>query len=157
MKVKKQTLAVNGRIVTVAYPTIGKSVALDCDKMNAAMQEAAMLHGIGQKLGDAASGGTPSEKFEMACRIRDSILSGRWTLETREVDTTAIVIEAVARVMKKKPAQVEAVLKAITDEEDRETRVKEWRTNLKVKAMIATIRAEAANAAAEDAEDDIEI
>lgn len=150
---KKQIVKVEGSVITVEYPTIKKAVVLDVAKCSAEVREAMLMHGGGQKLGDAASGKSPAEKFEMATRIVESLYAGNWNLESREVDTTAIVVEAVSRIKKLKIAKVQEVIDALGEDEAAE-KVKDWRSNAKVKAEIAKIRAERAAVAADEAEDD---
>jgi len=67
------------------------------------------------------------------------------------------VIEAVCRLKELDTAKVTASLDKLSVD-DRTAKVKEWASNPKVKAMVARIRADRAEAAAEDAdEDDIEV
>jgi hypothetical protein len=156
---KKQLVTVEGSVITVAYPTIKKTVVLDVSKCSAEVREAMLMHGGSQKLGDAASGKSPTEKFDMATRIVESLYAGSWNLESREVDTTAIVVEAVSRIKKLKITKVQEVIDALS-EDDAAEKVKDWRSNVKVKAEIAKIRAERAAVVAEESEedaDDIEV
>lgn len=148
---KKQKLVVVGTLVTLEYPTLGKSVAVDYEKLTADMQLAAALHGIGQKLGDAKSGGTPAEKYEMACRIRDSLYAGSWTLSDRE-ENFETVIEAVAKIKGFTVEKVRAALEPLSEEEE-DAKLREWKAHPKVKAEIARARAAAAAKAAKDADD----
>jgi hypothetical protein len=144
---KKQTVAVIGRVITVSYPTIKKSVSLDLDKCSAEMVEQLTIHGGKQKLGDAKSGGTPQEKFDMASRIIAGIYDDQWEL-TSTPDMSGIVIEAVATL---KGLTYEKVEKAVESNPDK---VKEWASNPKVKAQIAQIRADRAQKLADEAEED---
>jgi hypothetical protein len=152
---KKQQISTDGTVLTVKYPTIRKELVVDAAMFDADLQHEFMMHGLKQRYGDLESGGTPAEKYAAAQRLRDANLAGSWEV-SGERDTSGIVIEAVARMKGLKQEQVEA---ALNEAEDREEKLREWRGNLKVKAMIATIRAERATEAAEEAEgdDDIEI
>lgn len=147
---KKQRVYKKGTVAGVEYPTIGKSVELDVMKLTVELQLAGLLHGIGQKLGDAASGKSPAEKYEMACRVRDGLLAGEWEL-TATRDNTEAVIEAVARV---KDIEVDDVREALDDADDPEAKVAEWRQHPKVKAAMKQIAAEKAQEAADASDDD---
>ena len=142
----KQRLSVDGSILTIEYPTIGKKFVVDTSQYDEGIQESARLHGYMQKFGDAASGGDATEKYEEVQAIHASLLDGEWK-RTASPDTSAIVIEALER------------LKGIPKEKLQEAfekapeRLKEFRTNRKVKAEIAKIHAERAALRAEDAED----
>ena len=149
MEAKKQVVTMAGSVLTVAYPTIGKKFVTDTAKYVAALQAAALAHGWKQKFGDAASGGTPAEKYEMVQRIHAGLVTGEWELSP-VIDHSAIIIEAVSRIKKLTIAQVTKAA------DKREGAVKEWGANAGVKAMVATIRAERATEAAEASDDDAE-
>lgn len=147
---KKQVVGVVGTVVTVSYPTIGRSVSVDYAKLEAGMQLQSGLHGLKQKLGDAESGGTPQEKYAMAQRIVAGLAEGQWELTATPVDLTPIICEAVARIKKIPLGKIQKAAAA------NEEQVKGWGSNAQVKAEILKIRAERAAKAAEEA-DDIEI
>lgn len=140
---KKQIVGVKGTVVSVTYPTIGKTAEVDYSALSKAMQLQAGLHGLKQKLGDAESGGSPAEKFAMVQRIIEGLKSDQWEL-TATIDMTPLILEAVSRI-KKIPLKK---LESVSPE-----KAKEWGGNLKVKAEIAKIRAEKAAKAAEEAEE----
>lgn len=143
---KKQKIGVNGTVLTVQYPTIGKQFSVDFAKYSDKMRAAAMVHGFKQKFGDAASGGTPEEKLAEVRAIHESLMNDEWE-RTGERDMTAVICEAVSR-LKKIP--LPKILKAAEVAPDQ---VKEWRVNAKVKAEIAKIYAERAKKRAEEAEE----
>ena len=62
---KKQSVAVVGDTLTVEYPTINKKFTVDLAKYPTSIYvpSDAARHGMKQKFGDAASGGTPEEKY----------------------------------------------------------------------------------------------
>lgn len=148
---KKQIVGVVGTVVSVTYPSIGKSVSIDWAKLSADMKLQAGIHGLKQKLGDAESGGSPAEKYTMVQRIIAGILEGQWELTATPVDLTPIICEAVSRI--KKVPYSKLLSAASTNEE----MVKTWSSNPKVKAEILKIRAERAAKLAEESEDDLEI
>lgn len=153
-KKQKVEVLMNGETavgVQVSYPTIRKSLRLAFAGLSAEVMHYAAVHGFKQRLGDAESGGSPAEKYEMAKRIVESLEAGSWDLTTR-VDDGAIVIEAVARI---KEETVEVVRKAVEAAgEEGPEKLKAWRANAKVKAEMAKIRSERAAAAAEEADDE---
>lgn len=155
---KKQKITVTGSVVKVEYPTIRKSLSVDVSQLGDEVKFAALIHGVKQRLGDAESGQPPTLKYAMASRIVEAFGNGSWDLESRDVDTSAIVFEAVERIKGLKKGEVAATFeKNDADEETIAGKVKEWRANAKVKAEIAKIRAERAAAAAEESDDDDEI
>ena len=146
---KKQRVSFVEGAIVVEYPTIGKVFRADTSKYPAMIQECARAHGYKQKFGDAASGGSPAEKFAEVQAIHASLLAGEWE-RTANVDLTPLICEAIARIQKKPLAKVtQAAEKAGAD------KVKEWGSNAKVKAEMLKIRAE--RAAKEAANDDAEI
>lgn len=145
----KQKVTVSGSVVSVSYPTIKKVLAVDVSKLDTLVLDAAMYHGFKQRLGDAASGGTAQEKYEMASRIVEAFHAGQWELADRITDDS-IVIEAVARIKDLDVAQVAAIVERKGADET----VKKWRTNAKVKVEILTIRTERAQAVVDESEDD---
>lgn len=152
-KAKKQKMSVTDTTVTLQYPTIRKSVSVDLKALDEALQLKCALHGLGQKLGDAKSGGTPAEKYAMASRIRDALLNGEWEV-TADRDDSEVVIAAVARV---KGVAVKEVQDALEAAEDKKAKVAEWRSNARVKAMIYTIKAERAAEAVDEEEDEDDV
>lgn len=150
---KKQQVSFVGNILTVAYPSIGKTFSTDVTKYPPSIGLYAMQHGFKQKFGDAASGGTPTEKYAMVQRIHAGLLEGEWEL-TATPDHSGVIKESVARLMKVPVTKVEASLAKIKDDDDRAAKVKEWGSDLKVKAEVAKIRAERAKAAADDSDDE---
>ena len=75
---KKQRVSVVGTVLTVEYPTINKKFVMDYSKYSASVQVFALAHGFKQKFGDAASGGTPGEKFDEVQAIHACLLAGDW-------------------------------------------------------------------------------
>ena len=147
---KKQKVAVVGTILTIDYPSINKRFTVDYAKYMASVQSDAMAHGFKQKFGDAKSGESAAEKFEMVKRIHENLLTGQWEL-TATPDHSGIIIEAVCNLKKWKEKEVRKTLEANPD------KLKEFGTNVKVKAEIARIRAERAAAAAEGDDTELDI
>lgn len=147
---KKQRVSFVDGILTVEYPTIGKTFKADTRKYQPIVQDCAKAHGYKQKFGDAASGGTPAEKYAEVQSIHASLLAGEWE-RTAAPDLTPIICEAVARI---KRVAYDKVLKLAVDNEET---VKTWGTNPKVKAEILKIRAERAAKVAAESNEEVEI
>lgn len=150
---KKQRITVDGTLFKIEYPSIRKALSVDVSRFDDEVRFAAMLHGFKQKYGDAESGGSAAEKYEMVQRIIAAHSAGSWDVAAGSRDTSAIVIEAVSRL---KQLTVDAVTAAADAAPDRDAKLKEWGTNPSVKAEIAKIRAERAAAAAEEAEESVD-
>lgn len=155
-EMKKQKITTKGTVVSVEYPTIRKSLTVDVSKFGTDLFLAAALHGVKQRLGDAESGKTPSEKYAMASRIvEEAFGADSWDLPNRDVDTSGIVLEAVARIKGMTFEEVEETLPE--GEDDRDEKIRELRGHVRVKAEIAKIRAERAEAAAADSDEEVNL
>lgn len=154
---KKQIVKFTGDVLTVEYPTINKTLTVDCAKLPASIYIAcdASRHGMKQKLGDTKSGELPSEKYSQNLRVIDGLKEGRWNLEA-DRDDTPFVVEAVARVKGVSVAKLDKILDGLEEEKAAEL-VKEWRGNLKVKKAMADLRAERAAKAAEESTEELVI
>ena len=147
---KKQKVAVVGWLGTVEYPTLGKKFSADISAYPVEMRDELTRHGWKQKFGDAMSGKTAGEKFQMVQRIHDGLMTGQWEL-TGTPDLTPIICEAVARIKRYKLADV------IVAATGNEGLVKTWGADLKVRAEILKIRAERAAKIAAESKDEIEV
>lgn len=129
----------------------GKSVEFDSSKVSAEISKQLMLHGASQKIGDSYAGakGNYAEAIGNAQDVIDQLYAGVWKA-SREDDARprlAELAEAIARIKfgADAPSKLEAVKSAVEKATDDQR--KEWRSNAKVKATIAQIRAEKAAAA----------
>lgn len=152
MKGKKQRVTVTGDTLVIEYPTIGKTFRRDLTDYPKEIYTPceAARHGIKQKFGDAASGGTPQEKWQEVQAIDEALMAGNWE-RTATPDLTPLILEAVARIKKVPAERLQKVAEKAPE------KVKEWGSNLKVRAEIARIRAERAAERAKAAADDLEI
>lgn len=152
--VKVQKVDVKGSVVSVFYPALKRGVSVDVSTFSEKLAFAALLHGVKQRLGDAASGGTAVEKFEMAQRIiEEAFEQDSWELTTRTVDPR-LVIDAMAAVKGVSEAEVRAALERAGEKAPE--KIKEWRGNDKIKAKILEIQAARAKAKAEESDEDDE-
>lgn len=147
---KKQKVSIIEGMLRVEYPTIGKTFTAKLADYPSAIQAAATEHGFKQKFGDAASGGTPQEKFAEVQKIHESLLAGEWE-RTAKPDLTPIICEAVARLRKLTYSKVLEVAQG------NEEKVKEWGSNPRVRAEVLKIRAERAAKQAAESDEEIEI
>lgn len=137
-----------GTVLSLAFEQIGKKLDVDVSAFKPEVRAQAERHGWLQRFGDLESGDKVGKLKYDACKALAEHLKagGTWDMP-RDVDTTAIVIEAVHRVKPK--YSVEMLTKAV---EKKPEQVADWRANPEVKAMIAKIRSERAAAAAKQAE-----
>ena len=135
----------------------GKVLTIDSNSVPEETRKQLMLHGISQKVGDSFAGvkGNFVEGVANAGDTIAQLLAGVWKSD-REGDARprlAELAEAIARI---KGVELEAATKAVEAGTDEQR--KGWRSNAKVKSVIATIRAEKAAKALEEAgEETLEI
>lgn len=127
-----------------------KSVEIDSNRIPEETRKQLMLHGISQKAGDSYAGakGNYAEAISAVESIRDQLYAGVWKA-AREDDARprlAELAEAIARI---KSVALEAATAAVEKATDDQR--KTWRSNAKVKAVIAQMRAEKAAKALEEA------
>ena len=91
---KKQSIDWNGTSITVTYGN-GQKFVGDTSKLPASvwLDCPAARHGLTQKLGDAKSGGTASEKFAEVKEIWASLLTGSWNRRAA-TDTSELILRA---------------------------------------------------------------
>lgn len=140
-KMKIQECSIDGTIVTINYPLIGKSASLDYAALSNEMKVASGLHGIKQVGGDEFSGAKlnvkdVTQKWEQATRKFASILNGSWKVERGANESS--VIEAVAEETKQTEEAVREFLKPLS-KEDRKAKVTAWRTATPIKLRMAII------------------
>ncbi len=137
-----------GEVVQFKFAN-GTTLEIDCSELNESMRQHLMLHGASQKIGDSFAGvkGNFQEGIANAQAVIDQLRNGEWTGDREGGGPRlAELAEAIARI---KSVDVEkargAVERATKEERDG------WRSNAKVKATVAAIRAEKAAAALEKA------
>lgn len=133
----------------------GEALELNVEELPADTQKTLMLHGLIQKVGDSFAGakGDFAAALEAAARVIEQLKEGKWTAgkgaggEAKPRVTE--LAEAIAR-LKGIPVAQAIELVAAADDEKRKT----LRGNARVKAAIAQIRAEKAQAALEKSTDE---
>lgn len=132
------------------------SIEVNIDALAADIVRQATLHGIAQKLGDAAAkerdtttgqSAPLAVKYAAMRRVADALIAGDWTLRPVRVAADAITperVEAVARARNADPATVERWLTGLSVE----TRAAAF-SHPTVAVALAAIRAERAAAQAD--------
>lgn len=128
----------------------GTTLELDTKKCSEEIRQQLTCHGGSQKVGDSFAGvkGNFAEGIANAQDVIDQLYAGVWRA-ARDDDARprlAELAEAIARIKNVDLEKAKAAVEAGTDEQR-----SAWRSNAKVKATIATIRAEKAAKALEEA------
>jgi len=129
----------------------GKTLDVDTNSFSEETRKQLMLHGASQKIGDSYAGakGNYAEAIQAATDVVEQLLGGIWRAARGEGDAKprlAELAEAIARI---KSVSIEAATAAVEKGTDEQR--KQWRSNAKVKAVIAQVRAEKAARALEEA------
>lgn len=136
----------------IAYFTFGNGTKLELDSnsLNEEMRKQLMLHGISQKVGDSFAGvkGNYAEGIQNAKDVIEQLLAGEWKAgrDDSARPRLAELAAAIARIKNVELDKATAAVEKATDEQR-----KSWRSNAKVKAVIAQLRAEKAAKALEEA------
>lgn len=109
------------------------------------------LHGVAQKVGDSYAGATtPDEAYANAEAVIEALYAGQWNAGRES--TGGILVEAIARLTGKPIAECKAAFDALP-----EASQKAIAADVKVAAMVATIRLERAKAKAEKTDTGIDL
>ena len=140
---KTQSIEWFGNTIVIDYSN-GSRFEGDCDSLPPSIFEdcAAARHGIQQKLGDAKSGGTASEKFDEVQVIWQGLMQGEWNRKARGVDVEALMPDVFKALAESagQASKAQAWLKQYEGLDDAER--EEVRKKKAVKAMIDKIKAE---------------
>lgn len=137
----------------------GQFVAIDANDLNDVMRQAAMMHGINQKVRDAAASCSKGNNFAQAAanmqKVIDNLMAGVWNAQGGG-GSAGIVMEDLAHAIATfKSAPYEkafAAVKAATPEKRAE-----WAKNPRIAAAMAEAKARRLAAAAAEAEDELDI
>ena len=155
METKRQnaiTAEINGSTIALQFAN-GETLTLRGDALNADIQQYALMHGLKQKLVDAAAisrnpengrAATIEDKFAAVKAVYDRLLAGQWNA-TREGggQSGGLLFKALCRLYSNKsPEQIAAFLAGKTDADKTALR-----KNPKVAAIIEELRAETGKAA----------
>jgi len=116
------------------------TLTIDIEALSPEMAVYATLHGLKQKIVDAAAGlGTIGEKYEAMAGIRDRILDGEWNKRAEGSGTpSGLLLKALIRLYPDKDANDLKDFLATKDKKEQAA----LRKNPKVAAIIETIKAE---------------
>lgn len=127
----------------------GTVLEFDTNKVNEETKLDLRCHGASQKIGDSFAGvkGNYAEGIANAQAVIDQLYSGEWTADREGgAPRLAELAEAIARIKGSDLEKTKQAVEKATDDQRRQ-----WRSNAKVKAAIAAIRAEKAQKALEAA------
>ena len=147
------TAEIDGNVIALQFAN-GETLALHGAALNADIQQYAMMHGLKQKLVDAAAisrnpengrAASIDDKFQAVKAVYDRLLAGQWnaTREGGGGGSGGLLFKALCRMYSNKsPEQIAAFLAGKTDADKTALR-----KNPKVAAIIEEIRAETGRAA----------
>ena len=147
------TATIDGTTLTLTFAN-GETLTIRGDALTSDVQQYAMMHGLKQKLVDAAAisrnpetgrAASVEDKFQAVKAVYDRLLSGQWNA-TREGGGNAggLLLQALCRMYqgRKTPEEIRAFLDTKTDAEKAALR-----KNPRVATIIEEIRAEQGKAA----------
>ena len=147
------TATIDGNTLTLTFAN-GETLTMRGDALNSDVQQYAMMHGLKQKLVDAAAisrnpetgrAATVEDKFQAVKTVYDRLLAGQWNA-TREGGgaTGGLLLQALCRMYagRKTADELKAFLAEKTDAEKTALR-----KNPRVAQIIEDIRAEQGKAA----------
>lgn len=138
------------KVVTITFGN-GQVVDFDLNKVSQEVRDQLALHGASQKIGDSYAGvkGNFAEGVANAKDVVEQLYAGVWRA-SREDDARPRLAELAAAIARIKSVPLESATAAVEKGTDEQR--KTWRSNAKVKAVIAQIRAEKAAEALQAAE-----
>ena len=153
------TAAINGNTLTLTFAN-GETLTMRADALNSNVQQYAMMHGLKQKLVDAAAisrnpetgrAATVDDKYQAVNAVYNRLLSGQWNA-TREGggNVGGLLAQALTRMYagRKTAEDIKAFLAEKTDAEKTALR-----KNPRVAQIIEEIRAEQGKAASIDTDE----
>ena len=151
--------AIDNSTLTLTFAN-GETLIMRGDALNSDVQQYAMMHGLKQKLVDAAAisrnpetgrPASPNDKFQAVKAVYDRLLAGQWNA-TREGGSGngGLLFQALCRMYegRKTPEEIRAFLDTKTDAEKAALR-----KNPRVAQIIEEIRAEQGKAAGIDTDE----
>lgn len=124
----------------------GTTLEIGASQLNDDMKQRAMLHGLNQKIRDSFAGvkGDVAKGIENAKGVIEALLAGNWRQARGEGEAKPRIGELAEAISRLKAIDIETATKAVTEADD--AKRKEWRAHPRIKAAIAAIRAEKAQA-----------
>lgn len=145
-----------GSVVSFKFGN-GKELTLDVSTLDESIQTELMLHGALQKIGDSYAGAAGDFDFAIgnATKVIDNLVAGNWKAAREGGEAkpkTGELAEAIARIKQIEVAAAAEIVNGLSDEQRKAIRAKDA-----VKAAIAAIRYEKAQAKAAKSGDDLGI
>lgn len=151
------TATIIGNTLALTFAN-GETLIMRGDTLNSDVQQYAMMHGLKQKLVDAAAisrnpetgrAATVEDKFQAVKAVYDRLLAGQWNATREGGGGGGLLFKALCRMYgNKSPEQIAAFLAGKTDAEKTALR-----KNPKIAAIIEAIRAETGKAANVDTDE----
>lgn len=118
-----------------------------------------IVHGLTQKVRDSFSSAKGDVEYAIGCsnKVLDNLMANRWTASRATGEGKPKSTELVEAIARLKGLPIETVAEIVEQADDAKRKI--WRSNARIKAEIANIRAERAAAAAakSSASDDFDI
>jgi len=148
VQIMKKSYDVESGVATLAFMD-GQKIEIELAKLSDAIVRQAALHGLLQKVGDAAAGegDDPEKAFESCMAVFERLGMGDWKKATEKGEGArpTMVIEAVFRALQKQGKQVElSAVQTAFGGEDGEEKRKAILKDPRVKLEYEDLRAEAA-------------
>jgi hypothetical protein len=77
---KKLSKVIEGNIITITEGSTEKKLSFDISKLNADIKAHLSMHGLSQKLGDAAAGKEGDKAVESINIVWEGLVKGDWTV-----------------------------------------------------------------------------
>lgn len=146
--VKKATVTNSGSILSWAFAH-GEELIIDAAELANNIKESLLVHGLRQKISDSYAGcTTPQEAMEAARSVAEALSKGEWS--SRGTGEGGSRVTQLAKALSMVTGQpLEAAVEVVSNMSDENK--KNLGANAQIKLAIATIQAEKARAAAEEA------
>jgi len=108
---KKLSKTIEGTVLTMTFDN-GKALKFDVNSLTPAIQEKCKLHGMSQKLGDAAAGKDGDTAVEAVNKTWEALAKGDWSFKVPAGPkiTKAVLGEKIGTLNKKDQEEAKAIL-----------------------------------------------
>lgn len=79
MRAKKLRKTVSGNTVTIVESVTGSTLTFSISALSDTIQDSLAMHGLSQKLGDAAAGRSGQEAIDSINKVWEGLVKGEWT------------------------------------------------------------------------------
>lgn len=111
-KTKKLTKSIQGSVITITEGVTKKSATYDLAELSDSIKFNLSMHGLSQKLGDAAAGKTGEEALKSIQIVYDGLKKGDWTVRAPagEKITKSAITEKLGQLSEKEQAVAKSLL-----------------------------------------------